>query len=136
MAKEVVVGYLSQTIGNEKVTEETVVYDFIGDTKNEIVGIANAFQSSIESIVKFKVEGFELQGKEDSFNEKLRAKFTPLSAYSFMIFVLLVIPCVATLGVIRQEFGWKMMFIEIVMLSVIPWVASTIVYQVGSLIIK
>ena len=66
----------------------------------------------------------------------LREKFTPLSAYSFMIFVLLVIPCVATLGVIKQEFGWKMMFIEIVILSVVPWVASTAVYQIGSLLIK
>lgn len=136
VAKEVVVGYLSQTIGNEKESKEAVVYDFAGDTKNEVVGVVSAVKSSVESIIKFKVEGFELKGGEDSFNEKLRAKFTPLSAYSFMIFVLLVIPCVATLGVIRQEFGWKMMFIEIGMLSVIPWVAATIVYQVGSLIIK
>ena len=67
---------------------------------------------------------------------KLREKFTPLSAYSFMIFVLLVIPCVATLGVIKQEFGWRMMFIEIGILSVIPWAASVLVYQIGVIILK
>ena len=53
-----------------------------------------------------------------------------------MIFVLLVIPCVATLGVIKQEFGWKMMFIEIGILSVIPWAASVLVYQIGVIILK
>jgi ferrous iron transport protein B len=136
VAKEVVVGYLAQTIGKETETEEEVVYDFATDSKNEIIGLATAIKSSVESIVKFKVEGFELEGAEDSFNNKLREKFTPLSAYSFMIFVLLVIPCVATLGVIKQEFGWKMMFIEIVILSVVPWIASTAVYQIGSILIK
>lgn len=136
VAKEVVVGYLAQTIGSEEEAEEEVVYDFINDSKNEIIGLAVAFKSSFESIVKFKVEGFELEGAEDSFNNKLREKFTPLSAYSFMIFVLLVIPCVATLGVIKQEFGWKMMFIEIGILSVIPWAASVLVYQIGVIILK
>ena len=66
---------------------------------------------------------------------KLRERFTPLSAYSFMIFILLTVPCVATLAVIKQEFGWKIMFSEVILLSVLPWVVSTTVYQIGSLFI-
>lgn len=136
IAKEVVVGYLSQTIGKSIEEEEVVEYNLLKDTKDEIVALFMAVESSIESIVKFKVEGFELDGGEDSMKIKLREKFTPLGAYSFMVFVLLTVPCVATLAVIKQEFGWKMMISEIALLSVLPWVVSTLVFQVGSLVVR
>ena len=135
IAKEVVVGYLSQTIGKEVEEKEVVEYNLIEDTKNEIIGLAVAVKDSAESIIKFKVDGFELEGGEDSMKVKLRERFTPLSAYSFMIFILLTVPCVATLAVIKQEFGWKIMFSEVILLSVLPWVVSTTVYQIGSLFI-
>jgi len=61
--------------------------------------------------------------------------FTPLSAYAFMVFVLLYIPCIATLGVIKKETNsWKWMLFAAGYLMVVAWIMSFIVYQGGLLL--
>ena len=60
---------------------------------------------------------------------------TPVAAYSMMIFVLLYIPCFATLATIKQETGsTKWMLFSVVMSLAIAYVTSFIVFQVGSLL--
>lgn len=61
--------------------------------------------------------------------------FTPVSAFSFMIFILLYIPCLATLLTIRRESdSWLFMFGVAVMYAVVAWLISFIVYQGGILL--
>ena len=60
--------------------------------------------------------------------------FTPLSAASFLIFILLYTPCVAAIATMLREIGsvWKIiliMFYEIV----IAWLAAFAVYHLGLL---
>ena len=58
--------------------------------------------------------------------------FTPLTAYVFMVFVLLYIPCFAALGTIKQETGgWKWPLIMSVTTLITAYVVSFIVYMVG-----
>ena len=59
----------------------------------------------------------------------------PIKAYAYLVFVLLVIPCVVTLGAFVQEFGWKMLGIVMVLYSIVPYVISVLVYQIGRLFI-
>jgi ferrous iron transport protein B len=62
--------------------------------------------------------------------------WTPLIAYGFMLMMLLYIPCVATLTTIKRETGsWKWTIFTIVYTLVLGWVAATLVYQVGRLLI-
>ncbi|MBS4173377.1 ferrous iron transport protein B [Bacillus sp. FJAT-49736] len=62
--------------------------------------------------------------------------FTPLSAYSFLVFVLLYIPCVATVAAIRNESGsWKWTVFSIVYALAIAYLLSLIVYYGGKLIL-
>ncbi|GIN84998.1 ferrous iron transport protein B [Heyndrickxia sporothermodurans] len=66
----------------------------------------------------------------------LSDSFTPLSAYSFLVFVLLYIPCVATVAAIRNEAGsWKWTLFGIGYSLVIAYVLSCIIYQGGRLIL-
>jgi ferrous iron transport protein B len=61
--------------------------------------------------------------------------FTPLSAYAFMAFVLLYLPCFIVLVAMRDEFGtWKWAGVTIIYQSVLAWVVAFIIYQGGSLI--
>ncbi|MGE8207355.1 ferrous iron transport protein B [Heyndrickxia sp. NPDC080065] len=65
----------------------------------------------------------------------LTDSFTPLAAYSYLVFVLLYIPCVATVAAIRNEAGsWKWTLFGIVYSLVIAYVLSFIIYQGGRLI--
>ena len=58
--------------------------------------------------------------------------FTPLTAYVFMVFVLLYIPCFAALGTIKQETGgWKWPLVMSATTLITAYVVSFIVYMVG-----
>ncbi|WP_143415683.1 ferrous iron transport protein B [Geobacillus sp. E263] len=61
--------------------------------------------------------------------------FTPLSALSFMVFVLLYIPCLATVATIRKETGSrKWTFISIGCALSIAYVISFLIYQGGTML--
>lgn len=65
----------------------------------------------------------------------LGGSFTTLSALAFMVFTQLYSPCVTALGTIKKETGrWKWMFFAFAYTTVVAWVVSLIVYQVGRLL--
>ena len=65
----------------------------------------------------------------------LQKDFTPLSAYSFMVFVLLYVPCMAVLAVVKRETNsWKWPLFMIFYTSIVAWTAAFIIYQGGRLI--
>ena len=60
--------------------------------------------------------------------------WTALTAYSFMLFTLLYVPCMATVGVIRQETGsWRWAAFAALFSTGVAWVVAVVVFQVGSL---
>ena len=60
--------------------------------------------------------------------------FTQISAYAFLVFVLLYTPCVSTLGTIKKEFGAKFMGISIVFQLAVAYIVSFLVFNIGNLI--
>lgn len=63
---------------------------------------------------------------------QIAAAFTPLQAYSFMAFVLLYTPCLATVGVLRKETAsWKWTLFSIVYSLVLAYTVALIIYQGG-----
>ena len=60
--------------------------------------------------------------------------FTALNAYCLMLFCLLYVPCVATIGTIRRETrSWKWTFGMIAFQLLLAWSVSALVFQIGSL---
>ena len=63
--------------------------------------------------------------------------FTPVSALSFMVFNLLIFPCFATIGTLKQELNSnKTFWFTLLMQFVIAYTLSLLVFQVGSLIFR
>ncbi|MDU4697938.1 MULTISPECIES: ferrous iron transport protein B [Paenibacillus] len=63
---------------------------------------------------------------------QIAASFTGLQAYSFMAFVLLYTPCLATVGVLRKETAsWKWTFFSIAYSLSLAYLVSLLIYQVG-----
>ncbi|MBQ7421277.1 MAG: ferrous iron transport protein B [Prevotella sp.] len=57
---------------------------------------------------------------------------TPLTAYSFLLFVLLYFPCIATIAAIRNETGsWKWAIFAAVYTTSLAWVVSALVFLIG-----
>ncbi len=64
--------------------------------------------------------------------QPLRTVFTPLSAYSFMIFTLLYLPCVAAFAAMKREMNsWKWTFLAVGYQTGIAWLLAFVVYQIG-----
>jgi ferrous iron transport protein B len=69
---------------------------------------------------------------EASLQGLLATTFTPLSAYSFMAFILLYIPCLATVATIYKETGSKKWTVfSCVYALIIAYVISLIIYHGG-----
>jgi ferrous iron transport protein B len=62
---------------------------------------------------------------------------TTLTAFTFLLFVLLYMPCIPTCIGIKNESGkWKWAGFTILYTTLLAWLTSMLVYQVGSLIIN
>lgn len=62
--------------------------------------------------------------------------FTPLSAFAFLAFCLLYMPCVATLATIRREMGgWRYAILTVTFQTTVAWIVAFIIYNIGSLFI-
>ena len=73
--------------------------------------------------------------KYSVLNEKMAAEgITPLSAYAYLLFILLYFPCIATIVAIKNETGslrWAL--VAAVYTTAVAWLVSMAVYQIGSL---
>ena len=66
----------------------------------------------------------------------LRDGITPLSAYAYLIFILLYFPCIATIAAIKNETGsWHWAIFAAGYTTVVAWIVSALVYQIGTLVI-
>lgn len=64
--------------------------------------------------------------------EVLPQVISPLSALSLMVFVLLYVPCMATVAVIKKETGsWKWTIFQVGISTLIAWLMAFIVYTGG-----
>ncbi len=83
------------------------------------------------------------KGSAGSLVDKIRTQkltngstaFTPVVAFSFMIFILTYFPCVGVVAAIKRESGgWKWAAFVVIYTTTAAWLLSFAVYQVGGLI--
>ncbi|MDP4143025.1 MAG: ferrous iron transport protein B [Bacillota bacterium] len=65
----------------------------------------------------------------------LPTAFTPLSAYAFLVFVLLYTPCISLVATMKKEYGGKMAAFSAAYQFILAWVVSFLVYNIGKFII-
>jgi len=77
----------------------------------------------------------ETEDNQVPLRDKLRDQYTPLVAFCIMLFCLISAPCVATCAVTRRESNsWKWALIQFFGLTVVAYILTFVVYQVGSLL--
>jgi ferrous iron transport protein B len=81
-------------------------------------------------------EEITVEENDKSLINAVKKLFTPLSALSFMVFLLLYTPCMATLIAIKHELGsWKWALASLLISFSSAWIVAFIVYRVGGLFI-
>ena len=71
-----------------------------------------------------------LMGSSDA----IKTLFSPLSAFTFLIFTLLYTPCVAAIATVRRELGRRWSVIVVVMQCLIAYLVALIVHTIGILL--
>jgi ferrous iron transport protein B len=75
-------------------------------------------------------------GTDVQLSAILNTMFTPLSAYAFLTFTLLYMPCIAAFAATKRELGsMKYAVLTALYQTVTAFIAGTLVYQIGSLFI-
>lgn len=97
--------------------------------------------------VLFSAENTNRSGKEQSLEAQLQTAtyldgpkagkpiFTPIAGISYLIFILIYMPCVAVVATVSRESGsWKWALFLIVYTTALAWIFSFTIFQVGSFI--
>ena len=75
----------------------------------------------------------EVQGVNTSTLTNMASLFgSQLAAFSYLVFILLYAPCVAVLGAIAKEAGWRWMALVFCWSTGLAYVTASTVYQLGS----
>jgi ferrous iron transport protein B len=143
IAKELVVSTLSQIYTGTEVDEAglatpEVTPPLSSQVANIVVGFFQATADAARSLISI-IPGINLLDEEGtvedtSLSQALQSRFSPLSAFAFLIFVLLYIPCMATIGAIKEEFGGRWAASAAIYQTAIAWLAAVLVFQGGRLL--
>ncbi|GAX86776.1 ferrous iron transport protein B [Lebetimonas natsushimae] len=129
LAKEVIIGSLGTIYGVESdkkpVAKNGILKDFIIQMKS----LYNAFAESVRNLFTVKIKTLEIEKQPSELQQKIKSQFTSLGAFSYLVFVLLYIPCVSTMAAIKNEFGWKLMIFETVFLPIVAYFVSFVIYN-------
>jgi ferrous iron transport protein B len=142
VAKEIVVGTMGEIYVHKDEDKKKETPAFVDDLKEVGTSFATAAKKSVSSV--FSTFGFSSMSTADSpdkatertqLRQVLKGQFTPLSAYAFIVFVLLYMPCIVASVAMVQEFGtWKWYGIAFSYQMLLAWGAAFIVYQGGLLL--
>ena len=136
IAKEIVVGTMGEIYAPAK-KEATAAPTLAEDLKEMGVGFGKALKGSVSNV--FSTMGVSSLAAEEeggsSLKSAIQKTFTPLSAYAFMVFVLLYVPCMVVAVALRQEFGsWRWFGLAVAYQTALAWGAAFVVFQGGRLL--
>ncbi|MDP8239488.1 MAG: ferrous iron transport protein B [Candidatus Hatepunaea meridiana] len=77
----------------------------------------------------------EADEASETLRDKLQRNYTPLIGFSMLLFMLISAPCMATIAMTKQESGsWKWALFQLGGLTLMAYVFSVLVFQIGSLL--
>lgn len=103
------------------------------------VGAKEIVASTISILYSSEADGSAGEDTHGSEYGHLRKQMTadnitPLTAISFLVFILLYFPCIATIAAIKGETGsWKWTLFAMAYTTALAWITSAAVFQVGTL---
>ncbi|CAQ82244.1 MULTISPECIES: Fe(2+) transporter permease subunit FeoB [Photorhabdus] len=135
MAKEVVVGTLNTLYTAESITNEPFDADgfnLLGELKDAVNETWDSLKDTFTlSVLSNPIEASKGDGEMDSGSMgTMSTKFgSAISAYSYLIFVLLYVPCVSVMGAIARETSRGWMTFSILWGLNVAYSISTLFYQ-------
>ena len=132
-------------------------FDFVSDSSQSILAAIGSFVSPIfaplgfndwrastalmtgitakESVVSTLIV-LTQSSSTAAFNQALAGIFTPLSAFAFLVFTVLYMPCVAAFAATRRELhSWIQAILTVLFQTGMAYLVAFLIYQIGHLFI-
>ncbi len=139
IAKEIIIGTMAEIYIEEKKDKEMrTTPTFTEDLKKIGISFAAAVEDSVTNVfstLKIASISTDNQAESRGLISVIQDTYTPLSAYAFMSFVLLYMPCMVVAIAMKHEFGtWKWFWIAFAYEIILAWTVAFVIYQGGSLL--
>lgn len=137
IAKEIVVGtmgiiYAAEVEEEAEEGQPTFTEDLKGVGTSFVSAVGEAFGNVFST---FGIASLQAEEEQEGLRAVIQSSFSPLTAYAFMAFVLLYMPCVVVLIAMRHEFmTWKWSGIAFAYQMVLAWIVAFVIYQGGKLL--
>jgi len=144
VAKEVMIATLWQVYANDEAPADgTRSVDVVSDLREVGTGLVVATRDAALAVPG--IVGIELGAGDDEDTSSLATPLRRglegssgghpgLAAAALLVFVLLYVPCVATVAAIRHELGGRWALLSVTMNLTIAWLVATAVFQGGRLL--
>jgi len=98
----------------------------LADTLTDPLGISIGDVSDAEAVAEEQeVQGSTLTNMANLF-------VSPFAAFCYLVFILLYAPCVAVLGAVNKEAGWRWTLLVFSWSTALAYIAATVTYQIGT----
>jgi ferrous iron transport protein B len=147
-AKETVVGTLDNLysiMGDEPDTDDFDFWNGVQESflsiKNGFIGLGSTLSNpiGIEVDEDLSVSEEQARSQEVSINtfKQMRQKFgSTRNAFAYLLFILIYVPCVATIAAIYRETNWRWTLFSVSYLTGLAWIVATLYYQIASFAIQ
>lgn len=140
LAKEMVISTLSEVYVGTDGRETTEPPTFVEGVEEILTGFGAATVDAARQLIEVVTPGIavfksgDVEKEDTALSAALQNAFTPLAAFAFMVFVLLYVPCVATVAAQAQEFGWRWATTSVAIQIILPWALAVLIFQGGRLL--
>lgn len=137
MAKEMVVGTLGVVLSVQQPDTGVVKTTFLEDLGAQGQAFLNAGQTAFVNVFGNLLPTpfvLESDSKASPLSLAIRENFTPLSAFSYMVFNLLLLSCISVVGAVTHEFGRSYLGFIILLTCGTAYTASALAYHAGLLL--
>lgn len=108
----------------------------IGTISTEIAALGGALVDplgiSIGDVTDIEVVAEEQEVNTNTLTNMASLFTDPFAAFCYLVFILLYAPCVAVLGAINKEAGWRWTLLVFSWCTGLAYITATVIYQLGT----
>ena len=138
LAREIVISSMGTiyTAQRDETEEHQEEFDFYTALGEQVSNFVQAVEDSLRSVFTLSIVSLQVEEeKQDSLKALIRQDFTPASAMSFMIFILIYTSCLGTFAVMAREIGKLRAVLFLGYSFVVAWTTAFIVYQLMNILL-
>ncbi len=128
LAREIVISSMGTIYSSARETTREEFRTAVA-LKEQIVSLGRSFKEAFSSLFTLSIMTFQVEEEEESLKELIRKDFTPASALSFMIFILIYTSCLGTYAVMVREIGKLRATLFLGYSFLMAWITAFLVYR-------